>query len=621
MRVLGIFAGSESQILESSVNLKRVHLYNNFSLFSDKDPHLKNSSLNIFDAYFGYFFKNNRADSFTQPVDFSEGFYLNVQVNKTGDIIISTDAQSRLDIYYINNARISAFSTDLELLLNLIREKLELNQMAAAHSLSIYGNRAPKKDTLFSSVSRLGYRQKMMFQNNNLTIQNSIPEIYKTDIFRSDKDFLKLYSDSFINSLDKRASEENIIFFSSGWDSTSIAAGLVHLKGAKKVRCIIGEMNYSKRYAAVNKYEIERAKIICEQLNVELNVINFDYATQLPEGMDEIEYFLKSNQLANLTSINHFLLARASCNYASADTRIFAGEMSDGAHNLGFSQYVSIFHPNSIDFREYSDKMRSYLFGPSFLDFISKNDLKKDPIWNYIRNQSSIELEIPKAEIRDLVDQFLTSFFLRNSRLPFTSKDDLKLLTAKGASAHEIYIKDNYFSILLPFYSTQYLYSLYLELYNSFHWQASTVNSLEIAGSHFNLELINPFHDIDLIKLLKIMPEHMGRGLDLNPTKYPLKWTLEHRLNYDLAINKGLHSYLYDDDPRFSHSEEILFHSELSSFFKSRILSTSLFDKLNDHLFDMKYINKLKSDYTENREIDNRSFSDLLSISMHSVVI
>ena len=55
--------------------------------------------------------------------------------------------------------------------------------------------------------------------------------------------------------------------------------------------------------------------------------------------------------------------------------------MSDGAHNFGFSQYVSIFHPASLDFREYSDKMASYLFGPTFLNEMHNGDHANDPVW------------------------------------------------------------------------------------------------------------------------------------------------------------------------------------------------------------------------------------------------
>ena len=76
----------------------------------------------------------------------------------------------------------------------------------------------------------------------------------------------------------------------------------------------------------------------------------------------------QSQEFSNLTGVNHWLLAKGAAKIAQPGAVVFAGEISDGAHNLGFSQYFSIYHPASHAFREYSDKMASYLFGPTFLD-------------------------------------------------------------------------------------------------------------------------------------------------------------------------------------------------------------------------------------------------------------
>ena len=46
---------------------------------------------------------------------------------------------------------------------------------------------------------------------------------------------------------------------SSGWDSSSILAGLVKINGPKRIQCVIGRMKYSKNLVA-NSFEILRAK-------------------------------------------------------------------------------------------------------------------------------------------------------------------------------------------------------------------------------------------------------------------------------------------------------------------------------------------------------------------------
>ena len=322
-----------------------------------------------------------------------------------------------------------------------------------------------------------------------------------------------------------------------------------------------------------------------------------------------------------MTAVNHFLLAKFASKFASEDSAIFAGEMSDGAHNLGFSQVVSIFHPNSLDFREYADKMRSYLFGPSFIKFSLSENLNQDPVWAYFQNKTKVNFETPNAIMSERINQFLVSFFLRPSRMPFASRAELRLLLDYGSKLHEETISKEYFDELKPYFSPENIYSLYIHLYNSFHWQASTVNSLELAGKHFGLRITNPYHDRELINHLKIMPENLGRGLDLKPTKYPLKWTLINTLKYDIKINEGLHSYLYDINPRFNHSETLLFESAWCELFKSRLMTSKLIEKLDERIFDKSYITNLISLYVNDKKVPIEDISNLLSLSMHVLIL
>ena len=57
----------------------------------------------------------------------------------------------------------------------------------------------------------------------------------------------------------------------------------------------------------------------------------------LPLAKDRLTY--------SLTFLNHSILSEKAATIANGGETIFAGEISDGAHNLGFSQYFSIFHP------------------------------------------------------------------------------------------------------------------------------------------------------------------------------------------------------------------------------------------------------------------------------------
>ena len=192
-------------------------------------------------------------------------------------------------------------------------------------------------------------------------------------------------------------------------------------------------MRYSKNLIA-NKFEIQRAKKICNYFKVKLFIIDFDYYKSNKTKDPKLFNFLFYNQLASITSINHWYLAKYVKTKFGTDCSVFCGEISDGAHNLGFSQYVSIYHPTSYDFREYSDKMCSYLFGPTFLKFAySQQNLTMDPIFNLFKGlNKNLEFEKISKKITNVNKSFLSSFFLRPSRIPFVKNSCLKFLTQVG---------------------------------------------------------------------------------------------------------------------------------------------------------------------------------------------
>ena len=621
MKLLGLLIKNDFEIPKVFQSLKVKYQHEQFTFYSDSVSQEVDNGQS-YNAVFGKIFSDVNGDTTNLASCEPSGNYVRIEIDSKDSVSVTTDSNCRIDIYFFENKNLIAFSTDLSLSEPLLKDNPTLDQISLAHSLSIYGNRPPKKRTLFKEIKRLGYRQKLIIKKDILVIEDSTPQIKKIDTVKEEKEFLDEYYNTFLNALEKRSSnKQNIVFFSSGWDSTAIAAGLVKLKGNRKVKCLIGEMRYSKRSGLINKFEIEKAEKICNFLGVELEVVKFDYSEEVPSNFDEIRNFLKHNQIPSLTALNHFLLAEKTAQLLSQDSTVFAGEMSDGAHNLGFAQYMSIFHPNSIDFREYSDKMKSYLFGPSFIKFATKENLVSDPVWKMFSSGKNINFEEPKNNVEERIKQFLISFFLRNSRLPFLPGSDLNLVTKHGSNLHQEQMYDEYFSELEPFLKVENIYSLYLYLYNSFHWQGSTVNSLEFSGNYFDLNVTNPFHDVQLIRLLETMPEEYGRGLELKQTKYPIKWMLENKLDYDLSLNGGLHSYLYDEDPSFNHSKEILVNSAFAPIFKSNLTTSTLFKSLDSSVFDLNYINSIVRNYVKENKIEDTDISNLFSICLHSLIL
>ena len=110
------------------------------------------------------------------------------------------------------------------------------------------------------------------------------------------------------------------------------------------------------------------------------------------------------------------------------------------------------------------------------------------------------------------------------------------------------------------------------------------------------------------------MPESWGRGLELKPTKYPLKWMLEHYIDFPLHLQVGPHSYLYDVDPSFSHAAEIMHGSAFVPYFKNLLRPHPYRDLLSPEIFDMAYIDGVVDHYLNGIETRGAEMNDLAAI-------
>ena len=109
-----------------------------------------------------------------------------------------------------------------------------IDQNALAQLLTIYGSRPLKKHTLRENVNRLGIGE-ILFKNDQKLMIESSEFIPKNTFPKDDSTKLDQYAELFIEAVRGRASEtQNIVFLSSGWDSTSILATLNHLYDSSK---------------------------------------------------------------------------------------------------------------------------------------------------------------------------------------------------------------------------------------------------------------------------------------------------------------------------------------------------------------------------------------------------
>lgn len=550
-----------------------------------------------------------------------EGRFIIIRLLRDGSLKIWSDQFGRADIYYQKVDNDVFVSSGLDLLPVSKGINSEIDNVGMMQAAYIYGGRPAKKHTWYKNVSRVGVSEILSWDiKNSLTLTNIIKSSADLKSYK-DPESLNDYSNAFIESIRARSSDDgNVVFLSSGWDSTSILATLVHLFGKSKTRAVIGRMKYSDRSGVCNTFEMERATKIADYFGVKLDIVDLDYRTGSRDLRDRLKDSYRSQQFTNLTGWNHWMLAEHAASTSNGDEVVFAGEMSDGAHNFGFSQYASIFHPSSYEFREYSDKMATYLFGPTFLNVLLKNQHDADPVWNLFSSSKPKDFFEPIAESETLIKkQFLTSFFLRSGRMPL-AKNNSKLLTNFGKVELDKISIETYLEKPSQNLSTDNLYATYLDLYNSFHWQGSTVSTLDHALEAHDMRCALPFHDSQLINFLSYMPENWGRGLELKPTKYPLKWMLSNRIDYPMEMQTGAHSYTYDVDPSFTHIGELINHSSLNDLFKETLSTNSYKDILSPEYFDHEYIEPLISKYMKGEEILGSEQADLLNISMQSTL-
>lgn len=554
------------------------------------------------------------ADSLLDIVEQLEGRFVLFFVSNQG-LFACSDEFGKLEMYYQQNDKNIILASNLDLLPECPAKK-GFDQNALAHMLTYYGYCPPKAHTLYNAVKRLDVGEAVNVQNSKITFAKKIFFAKKSETYSEIEH--NNYTNLFLEHLKRTVSEEGaMVYLSSGWDSTAILAGLVHLFGKNKISALIGRMKYSDRSGCCNQIEINKARKIANYYNIKLDIVDFDLTFRDKEYFNSLRKKMRSHQLYAMTSYTHDKLANMACNLTQNNKTIFAGEISDGAHNLGFSQYATIFHP-SYGFREYSDKMASYLFGPTFLSLLINGEFTKDPVYKLFKERISDATfdEIAKTD-EGIKLQLLTSFFLRNARLPLWSLDNEEFLTLKGRECYTREMQEKYLLEIAKDLDINSIFSVYLHLYNRFHWQGGTVRSLQVMADYYSLNTDLPFWDSHLQSFLSKMPEDWGRGLELRPTKYPLKKMLKEKIDYPYSYQEGPHSYTYDVDHSFSHVQEIYCYSALVEDFQNSLKNKPYHQILSNEYFDLNYIDNMVDQYIKSpREMSIRNITKLVPLIM-----
>jgi len=558
------------------------------------------------------------ASGVAAAADALEGRFALVLAGPGDRVEVAADEFGQIDLYTQQAGGHTVVATDLSLL-PVSKDGAKFDQAALVHALAVFSWRPPKQHTFYQGVKRLAVGDVLTGAGGKATItQRPFTPAPAGEYGPRELD---QYSDLFLEALEARGSRHgNVVYLSSGWDSTATLAGLVRIFGARGVRAVIGRMQYSKRAGVINQVEVDRATAVAAYFKVPLDIVEFDYWRSGPEDFDAIKPTLRAHNICGLGALNHWRLAKHVARTTPGQEAVFAGEISDGAHNLGFSQYLSIFH-SSLEFREYSDKMAGYLYGPSFAKHFAEGRGQDDLIYQIFRNRtgsSAYDAIAPDAAGR--TRQMLSSFFLRGNRLPLWSLKNTRFLTDHGRAGYSAEMEKVYLAAAAEQITPETHYAWYLRLYNSFHWQGSTVATIALTAGLEGLRMELPFWDSRLMSFLSSMPESWGRGLDLHPTKYPLKWMLKNKIDYPYHLQVGPHSYLYDVNPKFSLAAETMYASAFAPYLAKALKARTYRDVLSSEWFDVPYFDGVVDRYLAGTEAEGGELNDLTLLCWLSAV-
>jgi hypothetical protein len=598
---------------KKNINIKdfkfKLQLTKKYFIFSDdklKIFKIRNQIIIIDGEIFGYYNRDkfinlnqNKLGNYINNKNLLknlDGNYCIIKISKN-KIHFNIDNKGSYDLFYSNNKNIISFSNNFKLVKDLNYNYLTFDNFAILNAISSVSKRPPLKRTIFNEIKRIDLDQEIIIKNDQIKILSKKIKPKKIKEIISEKVFLENYEKE-LKEYSKAGTKKNkILFMSSGWDSLMILKLLIDKYGKKRVKPVIAKLNFSKSSKIFNKYEIDKAKKICVHLNIKLNIITINY-DNISNYFDHLNKICSKKMLTNTFAyfLHYNLIRFGKKKFGASD--FYSGEISDGAHNFGFSQYASLIDSENNGYREYADKMMCYLFGPTFFKKVVNGSYLDDVIFQFLKNKLNIQTKKISQNKKKIFQNFMQSMFLTSKRFPMNNEisDFLNKRSVKKYLSvfNESYLKN------INFTDQRQIYASYIYLYNKFHWQGSTVRSAYHISREFNSNFINIFWNQNTQKTLSEMPESMGRGLELKETKYPEKQTLRKSIDVN-KLNVGPHSYL-SDTSNANPYHEVIFKSKFRKIISETFKEYNPIKFLNKDYFDHKFIKSLIFDFKNKKK-------------------
>ena len=544
-----------------------------------------------------------------------EGTFIGVLLDpRAGRIDLFSDRFARIDCFYSPTGRGLVASASLDFVFDHVTPQYD--QLMLAHLLCVYGWYAPKGRTIYTNVQRLNVGEIVSFSADGLSshIVEWHPEPYRDYGPNDLEEYYQLLRDATTTRANR--SGTNWVEHSSGWDSSILLALLIQEFGTDKVQQITGRMRYSPETEIINKFEMDKIRKICAFYGIKPNIMDFDYVAQgAISHLERVLPIFRSQHVYTFGGAVQMWLSDGVRDIAGDGQIVFNGETSDSFHNFGFSQFATLFHRKK-SFTEYADKMNCYLYGPSFFSQVLDDTYRSDKVFQIFQKMyEGVPLDSGFSSTEERLRSYLAPFLYGAPRIPFSPTFKNPVLRPEAQNQLRSFPFDQYMPDMIGSMSPENIYSWLCHLYHHFHSQGSTVAMVKASLNHNQHRWRMPFHDLRLVRFLSQAPENWGRGLDINNTKYPLKWVCRNKLKFPYEIlEEGPHSYLYDVIEGFSLGAETLYRSSLVPLLKESVMSRRYRDLLSPDAFDIDYLDRLAEDYGNGVEKSGTDFTNTFSL-------
>lgn len=540
----------------------------------------------------------------TEFINSVEGIYNAVYVDKEKDeAVIFCDYLNRKNFFYTEADSSFIAATSLENIISDVSE-IKYNQQGLLSYLTV--GYTPAYQTFYEGINRFTNNEYVKIQNGKF-LHEFFSEKYLIEEY--DKSYIDKYDDLISNAILSRSTDNNFVLNSGGWDSTSIIYHLLKSHDASKVNSVVYEMKL-RGGDVFNVYEVDKVKRISEYYGINSEKIEIDFNDKkLINDWESI-----SSELKNYHTYFFVDMPKAVHDIASRNKNasIFSGEASDSIHNFGFSQFVAVTYDNK-ELREYGDKMKSYLFGPSFFTKIQNNSFTDDKVFQFFKYYFGEENFENTNDLKknDLLNSYFKSFMLSSARVPFAKVAGNEFASDSLQNDFNSGLSENIFNALVSDTTSQNLYYSLLQIYRYYHFHSPQIEVKHSPLRHKGENCKIPFLDSSLLKFMYSMPESWGRGLELKPTKYPLRYLAHERWNIPVHIleEPGAHSYIAESDKRWSYSGgswnmncETIYNSVFGERFKSILSEIDLEKYFSPEYFKTDLMKKAVDDFINGKQ-------------------